>query len=406
MKPLGCSRRGFLTAGTALGATAALTIRPGWAPRLARAAGALELGAPPPTGRLVVVFLRGGMDALSAVVPAGDPTYHDARPTIAVPDDAVVDLDGTFGLHPAWAPLHDLYRTGRLAFVHAVGNPAGSRSHFDAQDLMEMGTVERRADGTGWLARHLATSGTDHLFRAVCLSNTMTGSLLGSHALATPSLARFALGGFSGATAGYESSLRMAHHGAMPVEVTGTAALDAIDRIATLDAPPSDPTDSYAPFADAAVLLDSDLGVEVVTINVDGWDTHDQMGTHESGQMATLLDGLAQDLVRFQAELDGRGLGNVTTVVMSEFGRCVEENGSGGTDHGFGGLMVAMGSGIRGGRVLTDWPGLEQHHHHDDLMVTTDYRDVLWELARDVLGNPSPQDIFTDHDHTPVGLTA
>lgn len=398
------TRRAFLTGAAAAGAGTTLSIPTGWAGALAHTAPAAQGGSP--SGRLVVVFLRGGMDALSAVVPAAEGAYYDLRPTIAVPDSAVLDLDGFFGFHPALAPLHELYQDRRVTVVHAAGNPAANRSHFEAQDLAELGDARRRADATGWLARHLLSSGGDRLFRAVCISNTVTGSLMGSDTLAIPAVARFSLGGRSRLARDFEPSLRSAYGGGGECAARGVATLDAIAAVAELaDGTDSDDLDDpYAPFADAAVLLESDLGVEVVTINTSGWDTHNQMGAYDDGPMTRLLDQLGRDLVRFQADLDARGLDDVTTLVMTEFGRCIDENGSGGTDHGFGGLMLTMGGRVVGGRVLGEWPGLQHDHHHDDLMVTTDFRDVLWELVRDVLGNPRPDAVFDGHAHTPVGL--
>jgi uncharacterized protein (DUF1501 family) len=402
------SRRSFLTGGVAAGLGGALSLPPGWSQSPTEAPKLSGSGdAPHSPGRLVVVFQRGGMDALSAVVPAAEAKYYDLRPTIAVPESAVLDLDGRFGFHPALAPLHELYVDRRVTVVHAAGNPAGNRSHFEAQDLAEQGDEKRRSDSAGWLTRHFDATGGDRLFRAVCLANNITGSLRGSTTLAIPALGRFTLGGRSRITSDFEPSLRLAYQGDGAAAVQGAATLDAIESVASLTegAAAVESDDPYAPFADAAVLLDSDLGVEVVTINTQGWDTHNQMGTHQEGTMTRLLGELGRDLARFQDDLDSRGLDDVTTLVMTEFGRCIDENGSGGTDHGFAGLMLTIGGGVEGGRVITDWPGLEQDHHHEDLMVTTDFRDVLWELVRDVLGNPSPDVVFEGHKHKPVGLT-
>ena len=110
--------------------------------------------------RLIVVFLRGAVDGLNVVVPHGEPAYYDARPTIAIgrtgASDGVIDLDGHFGLHPALAPMHAIWRDGTLAFVHACGSPDPTRSHFDAQDFMESGTPGVKSTQDGWLNRSLA----------------------------------------------------------------------------------------------------------------------------------------------------------------------------------------------------------------------------------------------------------
>lgn len=357
-------------------------------------------------GQLVVVFLRGGTDGLSAVVPAGDPGYYANRPGIAVPAEATLPLDTMFGLHPAMAPLYGLWQDRRLAVIQAVGNPTRSRSHFDAQDLLEQGSTTRRGDGAGWLTRHLATSSGstahDGLFRGVAISSNMPGSLRGSGALSIPSLAGFGLGGTSGATAGWNGTLRMAYSGFTTVEATGQGTLAAVAATTGIARPPA----GAGPFADAAALLDSPLGVEVVTIDVGGWDTHNAMGTHTAGDMRNLLAGLATNLANLQTDLDARGLAGVTTVVMSEFGRRVLENASGGTDHGAANMMLMMGGRARGAVVHGEWPGLAPSQlDRGDLAITTDVRDVLWEIVRDVLGNPSPHTVFSGHTPTPVGTT-
>ncbi len=356
--------------------------------------------AAPGAGQLVVVFLRGGLDGLSAVMPPNDPAYHAARPGIGVPEAAALPLDATFGMHPALAPLHALFTEGRLAVVHACGNVAGSRSHFDAQDLVEQAVVTRRADARGWVARHLAATGDDGLFSAVAISGNVPGSLRGSSALSIPQLATFGLGGRSGVTASWEDSLRAAYAGDTPLDALGTDALDALDAVAGISASPG-----ASPFDEAVALLGAGLGVRVVTIDTGGWDTHNSMGTPSGGAMTDLLSGLASGLADLQAALDDRGMSAVTTVVMSEFGRRVQENGSGGLDHGAAGPVLVMGGPVRGGRVLGPWPGLTADQlDRGDLRITTDHRDVLWELLTGVLGNPAPATVLDGHVHTPVGL--
>lgn len=399
--PATTSRRRFLAgASAAVGAAAGAGLLAG--PLAGTAAAQPARNA---AGGLVVVFLRGGVDGMTAVVPAGDPAYYAARPGIAVPAEATLALDGYFGLHPAMAPLHGLWQDRRLAVVHAVGNPARSRSHFDAQDLLEQASTTRRPDATGWLTRHLSTttSPAGGLFRAVAISANTPGSLRGSGALSIPSLATFGLGGASGTTTGWEPVLRRTYLGPNPVETVGTATLSALGAVAGVSRPPA----GAGAFADAAALLGAGLGVEVVTIDTGGWDTHNAMGTHTTGTMRNLLGELATNLAGLQADLDRRGLASVTTVVMSEFGRRVAENASGGTDHGAANAMLVMGGAVNGGVVHGSWPGLAPSLlDRGDVAITTDVRDVQWELVRDILGNPSPQAVFTDHIHRPIGITA
>lgn len=366
-----------------------------------------------PPGRVVVVFLRGGIDGLSACVPHSDADYYANRPGIAIPSSAVIDLDGQFGLHPAMAPLHDLYTDGRFAFVQGVGNPAMNRSHFEAQAFWEQGSAGNSDDGLGWIAHHLLSStglpGAE--FRAVGLGANTVRSLVGfQEALVMASLERFALGGVSQMGVNFSDPLELLYHGESPSEVVGTNTIAAIDEIAGLvaDAPGGSGYDATtASFNDAIALLGAGLGIEAITIDIGHWDTHDLMGDHTGGEMSDLLDGLANNLHDFQVGLDNAGHSDVTTIVMSEFGRRVAENGSGGCDHGFGNIMMAMGAGINGGQSHGTFPGLAPGALvQGDVAVTTDFRDVLSEIVRDRLGNTDLASVFPGHSPTAVGLTA
>ena len=409
---------GHVTRRTVLGAgvgAAALHLLPvgaagGW---LAAPAAAEGLGGPSAPvaaaspGRLVVVFLRGGMDGLSAVAPVSDPRYHDLRPTIGLDEAKALGLDATFGMHPALAALRPLYDGGRLAFVHAVGNPAASRSHFDAQSYWEAGDDGPAPDGRGWLGRYLATTSgaPGAVARGVAINVTLTPSLRGSDALLVPSVSGYGREGL--AALGRPAFTQLYADPAVPIQRRGRDALASVDAVGALPSTPvpgGTGTDAAA-FGDLVALLAGGLGIEVATIDLGGWDTHNAMGTTDAGDMRNLLAGLGANLAGFQAALDARGLTDVTTVVMSEFGRRVQQNGSGGLDHGYGNLMAVMGAGVAGGRVVADWPGL-QTLNQGDLDVTTDFRDVLWELVQERLGHPDPGQVFLGHAHTDLGLIA
>lgn len=402
-------RRSFLKGGAAVGgvvAGASLFDAAGaTAGRPRAASAAVTARRRQGAGRLVVVFLRGGQDHLSTVVPYTDAAYYDARPSIAIPDDAVLDLDGTFGLHPTMGGLHALFGQDRLSVVVATGNAAGNRSHFAAQDLCEFGDVAPPSDGNGWLGRHLAGSGTDgdSPFRAMTIGNNVVASLRGYPALGLSSIQNFGLGGLTGTTESMRSTLDLAYSGSARAEVFGQQALAAIDEVAALSGSTQDDEVAQG-FADLALLLEADLGVEVATVDLGHWDTHTGMGAHNGGEMADLLAGLDGHLTGFQADLDARGLGDVTTVVMTEFGRRVVENGSGGTDHGWGSATLVMGGSATGG-VLGDWPGLDPADigPRGDVPVTTDHRDVLGDVVGTVLG-ANPADVFPGHAYQPVGV--
>jgi uncharacterized protein (DUF1501 family) len=399
------SRRTFLKGSAAAAGVAAVASTGAVTLDVLRAAPA---GAAPPPGRLVVVFLRGGQDHLSTVIPFTEAAYYDARPTISIPANEVLPLDEQFGFHPTMVQLHDLYRAGRLAAVVGAGNLAGNRSHFSAQDLWEYGATSVPSDSSGWLARYLngTSTSSDSLFRGLTLGNNVNRSLSGYPALGIGEINEFGLGGLTDTNADLQAMLRSQYFGDLLVEKTGTRALDAAAQVGSLSgSTAADPVTRG--FADLAVLLDADLGIEVVSINIGGWDTHDNMGSTTTGRMRTLLSGLDAALGGFQADLDARGITDVTTVTMTEFGRRVAENGNNGTDHGFGCVMLVMGAHVNGGRVHGQWAGLSPDviGARGDVVPRVDFRSVLGDCARSALGLADPSSIFPGYTYAPLGVT-
>ncbi len=359
-----------------------------------------------PQGRLVVVYLRGGQDHLSTVIPYTDGNYYDRRPDIAIPDDRVLPLDSALGLHPVMTGLHSLYQAGRLAVVAGAGNPAGDRSHFAAQDLSEFGTASIPADQRGWIGRLMAStaSADDSLFRAVSASALTSVSLRGYDALAVPTINQFGLSGTTGLALENEGLLRAMYAGAGTLESVGTSALDASAAISNLSGDTGTNV-TAARFADIPEILEADLGVEAITIDVGGWDTHNPMGTWDQGVMRAQLARLNFYLSGMQADLDARGLDDVTTVVMTEFGRRVDQNGTQGTEHGWGSVMLVFGGGVNGGNVVGGVPSLSSANTpRGDVPVAVDFRDVLGELATSVLGVTDLTTVFPGHSPTPVGV--
>lgn len=401
----GLTRRRVLAGFGAMGALAATEVA---APRLAFAVGG------PATGDLVVsVFLRGAMDGLSAVVPYADADYHAARPGVRVPASAVLKLDGRFGLHPALRPLVTPWRRGDLAIVHAVGSPHPTRSHFDAQDFMERGVPGDVRLSSGWLGRHLATRPGRSQLRAVAMGGGVQLALRGPvPAVALRRIADFSLVTEDAERTVLETTLDRLFAGlSHPMSSTGSSTVGATRRLRALS------RTTYRPAAGAAYpdtelgkqlmevarLAKARVGLEAACVDSTGWDTHQGMGSAKSGRMASLLGELGSALGAFYADLGG--LRGVTVVVMSEFGRRVSENGSGGTDHGHGGVMFVMGAGINGGRVYGRWPGLSPRRlDRGDLAVTTDYRDVLGEVLLSRAGARSLAPVFPRHLVRPLGL--
>jgi uncharacterized protein (DUF1501 family) len=348
---------------------------------------------------LVVVFQRGAVDGLSMIVPYADPQYRALRPGIAIPapggEGGALKLDGTFGLHPALAPLDPLWRSSALAVVHAVGSPDGTRSHFDAQDYLESGTPGLKHTEDGFLNRLLGQSPEkgDTSLRALALSPSLPRMLAGhAPAVALGSLDLFKVQG-SGALADdfeqmYAATVDRALRG------TASEAFDALKRLREIK-PESFPAKAGANYPSSplgkrmrqiAQVIQADLGVEVVVTDCGGWDTHANQGAAR-GQLATRLADLGEALGAFAADLGDR-MADVCTVTVTEFGRTVKENGTGGTDHGHGSVMLVLGGRVRGRKVYARWKGLDKDalFQGRDVPVTTDHRDVWSEVLRGHLG--------------------
>ncbi|TNM68807.1 DUF1501 domain-containing protein [Streptomyces sp. NP160] len=365
----------------------------------------VAFAAPGYTGDvLVVLSLRGGMDGLSAVVPGGDPDYYRLRPTIAVPQSSLLALDGTFGLHPALAPLLPLWKAGRLGAVHGVGLPGASRSHFAAMEDMEKaapGTSLR----TGWLDRTLGTRAAAGTFQAVSMTGAQTPQMLAGPAqeLTMKRLEGFALTGPGDSAverARWTRAYAALHaEGPPTVAETGRAALAAAATIsstvgATAAGTGYPDTDLGTSLRDLARMVKAGVGVQVAAVDYGDWDMHSGLGAAGGGWMKDQLTELATALAAFDADL-GALMSGVTVLTISEFGRRAAENGSGGLDHGHGNLMLAMGGGVVGGKVHGKYPGLSASALDDGAVASaTDYRDVIGEVLQKRCGAGSLSEVF------------
>lgn len=393
---------------------------PGWLPRMAFA----PPGKAPKGDVLLVVFLRGAADMLNMVVPHGEEAYYQMRPTLGIPrpDDGrakaaerAVDLDGFFGLHPSMSPLLPAWRDGHLGIVHACGAPDESRSHFRAMELMERGVTDERGPASGWVGRHLASldTGNPSPLRAIGLGEQAPLSLRGRVPVtALKSIADFHLRGDLQATARMQTILSSLYHNDDVLAAVGQETLDVLRTLKKLDPSGYLPTgganypesDFGMGLKQVAMLIKSEVGLEVAAIDLGGWDTHFSQGG-STGLMSGLMEDLAGGLSALHADL-GDAMRDVSVVVMSEFGRRAYENASLGTDHGHGSAMLLLGGQVRGGVVHGHWPGMAegQLFGPGDLAVTTDYRDVLSELCRTRLNNPAVGQVFPDFQPTPTEI--
>lgn len=411
------SRRQFLS--RSLTSAAALASAPAWLPRVTFAQSASSRDI------LLSIFLRGGGDGLTLCVPHGEDAYYAARPTIAIPRpdsgsaNAAADLDGFFGFAPAMTPLLGAYTANDLLVVHATGSMDQSRSHFDATSFMEAGKPRDPSLMTGWLGRHLLTSpalDSSTLLRAIGISPGLQQTLAGAPlALPVPNPDQFTV--FGDPTSADERVAALADMYLATDEPLATSAQNTAAVIALLDAIDFE---GYVPgggavypdsefgmaMKSAAALIKAEVGLEAIAVDKGQWDTHDSQDPI-GGQMYNLMTDFAQALSAFHADIIDGTSHNVTAVCMSEFGRMRDENASGGTDHGHGNVMFALGKNINGGQVLTNWPGLEteQLFEGQDLEVTTDYRDILAEIVQNRLGNTDLGFVFPDYTPTFQGVT-
>ncbi|MFZ4507867.1 MAG: DUF1501 domain-containing protein [Fimbriimonas sp.] len=391
------SRRRFLV-GSVAAATAVAS--PAWLPRVAMAQGFSSRDV------LIHIYLRGGVDALTLAVPYAEPLYYALRPTVDIPQPdssstrKAIDLDGFFGLPPSLAALVEPYRARQLAIVHAVGAPNWSRSHFDAQRLMEAG-LSSQTPVSGWLGRHLRTTSPAKFgsqLRGVSLTRGLRRTLVGGpQSLAIRVLADF------GDSGGWENQAELSSYiqdsySLMSEPLRSIAGdtqktIELLKRIDFVSYRPAGgavyPAHDFAvALRSTAALIKADLGVEAIHLDLDGFDTHSNQGSKD-GYLDKLLTVLGDSLGAFWKDMSGSNRKDWTSVVVSEFGRTARENGSRGTDHGTAGAMILMGPNVKGRRVYTDWPGLrdDQLFQQADLAPTIDFRDILAEVCARRLGN-------------------
>jgi len=364
--------------------------------------------------RLVVIFQRGAADGLNIVVPHGETQYYAMRPSINIPRQKVIDLNGFFGLHPSLTAFQPLWQQGHLAIVHAAGSPDTTRSHFDAQDFMETGTPGVKATEDGWLNRSLhdlpVVAQKASAFRAIALGSSLPRILSGSEpAVAMNNINDFSVGGknpkaspaANAFEAMYDHSSDSVLHG------TGEETFDAVKMLKAADpgkyTPAAGANYPKGRFGDSlrqlAQLIKANLGVQVAFADIGGWDHHVNEGATE-GQLANVLGDFSQSIAAFWTDLGDLGEDTVV-VTMSEFGRTARENGNRGTDHGHANVMFVLGGPVKGGKVYGRWPGLadSQLYEGRDLALTTDFRQVIGEAVARHLGNKNLANVFPGYDN-------
>jgi len=342
----------------------------------------LGLAAVPQAGdrRLVLVILRGALDGLAAVQPWGDPALVQHREQLLVPSEQLLKLDSFFGLHPAFANLYDLYQKQQAEIFHAIATPYRERSHFDGQNVLETGLEVPQASAPGWLNQTAGLLGPQGLVpSAIALSTTVPRVLMGTAPVASwspdnlPKVADPVLEKLSLLYA-LDSFLGPRMQQALQADLLATGG--SMETASTTDAA------GLAGLASAAARFLAQSNGPAIAVLETGhvWDTHINQGGAQ-GTLAQQMSGLDAALAVLAQQM-GSYWATTQVLVVTEFGRTVAVNGSGGTDHGTATVAFRLGGAVAGGQVRADWPGLATSQLLDgrDLRPTADLR-LLFDAA-------------------------
>jgi uncharacterized protein (DUF1501 family) len=353
----------------------------------------LALANAPTDRRLVVIILRGAMDGLAAVVPYGDPAYAALRGPVVMPgvdgSDALLDLGGFYGLHPALTNVHAMYQANQVLIVHAVAGPYRIRSHFEAQDCLESGADHRMT--SGWLNRAVSAMG-DTRDRALAVGVSVPLLLRGP-----AGVANWAPHGLQQPPAALYAAIAALNR---DDPLTGPAIAEGLrDRgfsAAVIDAASMAPNgrNAFPALAQAAGdMLRAPEGPRIAALEIGGWDTH----TAQANRLAQALKQLDAGLGALRTALDTEWT-KTAVLVITEFGRTARLNGTGGTDHGTATVAFLAGGAVAGGSVRATWPGLNNLFENRDLAPTTDLRAVARGVLAQHLGldNAALDSVFPD----------
>jgi uncharacterized protein (DUF1501 family) len=343
--------------------------------------------APAAPGRFLLVFLRGGYDAASLLVPTASSFYYEVRPDIAIARPsgdagAALPLDASWGLHPALRDsVHPLFRSGQAAFIAFAGTDDTSRSHFETQDSIELGQSPDKSRNyrSGFLNRLAGVLGGA---APIAFTDQLPIVFQGDIQVPNTSLRNV---GKPGVDARQSALIASMYKGtALDAKVTeGFAVRDEVSRelagemeAASRNALTTKGFESEARRMARLMRERYHLGF----VDVGGWDTHVGQGG-ATGNLAGRLEELGRGLAAFAQEMGGTWR-DTTVVVVSEFGRTLRQNGNRGTDHGHGTVFWVLGGGVRGGRIAGEQVKVEAAtlFQNRDYPVLNEYRAVLGGL--------------------------
>ncbi len=377
--------------------TALLGLTAAWTTTGLGSPASFALANAPGEKRLVVVLLRGALDGMAAVVPYGDPDLVRLRGALLPPEPGkpggLLDLGGFYGLHPALEGMHELYAAGQLQPIHAVAGPYRSRSHFDAQDYLESGADQRLS--SGWLNRAVEAMPGHKANTALSVGVTVPLLLRGPAEVGS-----YAPTGYQAlAPELYARIADLAHDDALlgPVIIEGLKDRGfSASTLAGLQQT-GDRNAVTAVAQAAGKLLAAPDGPRVAAVEAGGWDTH----AGQAQRLTAPLKQLDAGLTALKQSM-GPAWDHTAVLVMTEFGRTVRVNGTGGTDHGTATVAFVAGGAVAGGKVAGTWPGLKESNlfENRDLAPTTDLRAIAMALLTDHLGIPAAAmpAIFPGHD--------
>lgn len=350
----------------------------------------MSLAAAKTNKRLVVIMLRGGMDGLAALVPYGDKDYQSLRGELALNTDALLKIDPFFGLHPSLSPLATLYKQGEMIAFPASASPYRERSHFDGQNILELGSNTAYSLNAGWLNRsiqHIAPNADIGLAFGQGLPTVMRGAA-SVNSWAPSALPEMDANYMSlidkiySKDKGFSKNLNQA----LKVQEMGVDALDGRDK--SLARKSRSPQAFVTMAETAGKWLKKPDGPRIATLELSGWDTHVRQGT-EGGTLANNFSLFARGIEALKHEL-GSEWRNTTVLALTEFGRTAHPNGSSGTDHGTAGTTFLFGGNLSGGRIIGKWPDLSDKalYQSRDLRPTMDIRSISMAVLHQLYGIP------------------